>query len=85
MTKIIIIFIGLIFCNNVFAFSNLIIFGDSLSDVGNLPAASNPIYHYPPQQLDDYNADFYIPNSNPVNTNHGAYMAPIVSIFHTDK
>jgi phospholipase/lecithinase/hemolysin len=85
LTKIIIIFIGLIFCNNVFAFSNLIIFGDSLSDVGNLPAAANPICHYPPQQIDDYNADFYIPNSNPVNTSRGAYMAPIASIFHTDK
>ncbi|KPJ67407.1 MAG: hypothetical protein AMJ43_03875 [Coxiella sp. DG_40] len=85
MIKIITVFAGLIFSYCAFAFSNLIIFGDSLSDVGNLPAASNPIYRYPPQKLDDYNADFYIPNSNPVNTSHGAYMVPIASIFNTDK
>lgn len=71
--------IGLLFyCTSPFAqFSNLIVFGDSLSDVGNFPESSQIWWNpHAPKVLSNTVAQFYVPFSNPVNTKtNNPYLA----------
>lgn len=51
--------------------SNMIVFGDSLSDVGNFPESPKAFWNSKaPKSVLNSVADFYVPFSNPVNT-HG--------------
>lgn len=60
----------LLYCVSSFAqFSNMIVFGDSLSDGGNFPESSQ-IWWNPkaPKTVSNSIAQFYVPFSNPVDT-----------------
>jgi phospholipase/lecithinase/hemolysin len=56
--------LGINFSANA-AYSNLIVFGDSQSDIGNMPESSN-IGTIAPAYYDGLPYNLYIPNSNPV-------------------
>jgi len=60
-------------------FTNMIIFGDSLSDAGNVPERPIPYKTTPPKQLADLTQDFYVPISNPIDLN--GYHVSIVAQF----
>ena len=52
-------------------FSNLIIFGDSLSDSGNFPETQFAFHDLrAPKTLKNSTSNFYVPFSNPVNKNN---------------
>jgi phospholipase/lecithinase/hemolysin len=81
---------GLLFaltCINAWAmssFSNVVTFGDSLSDIGNLPMSSE-IYIDPHKSHEDVSNlidTLYVAVSNPVNLSDEAYSVPITQIFH---
>src|SRR6056297_604240 len=68
---------------NVYAaakYSNVIFFGDSLSDIGNFPMAAQP-YLNPNKAATVFNlyGMYYIPVSNPVNLS--GYKLSIVKLF----
>ena len=78
------IFLGSLFfiTTNVFSqFSNLIIFGDSLSDSGNFPeTVSAWVDLNKPKNIGNLYASYYVPFSNPVDT-----QSPIFTVPGTDK
>ncbi len=60
-------------------FSNLIVLGDSLSDIGNFPETPTAFVHTPPKTLADLQTAFYIPITNPINEN--GYKVSLVQLF----
>jgi phospholipase/lecithinase/hemolysin len=70
---------------NAAGFSNMIMFGDSLSDGGNLPESTTP-YIDPSQPKTAGNTDpeFYVPITNPVDTSHG-YANPLTISMRVKK
>ncbi len=59
-----------LFTTPLYAFSNLIVFGDSLSDVGNFPETIYPFKNPDAAKIvSNTNSQFYVPFSNPVDTN----------------
>lgn len=71
----------LIIGQSLFAFSNMIIFGDSLSDNGNFPESPTPyITSNAPHIVQNTNTPFYVPFSNPVDTSNGSGAPPLATI-----
>lgn len=68
MLKKILVLSLLIVTLNTFAFSNIILFGDSLTDIGNMPESPQPFLDMHNQTIDTSDAAFYVPFSNPVDT-----------------
>lgn len=66
------------------SFSNVIFFGDSLSDMGNFPMAKYPYLQtqLPPSLFNLYGM-FYVPVSNPVNL--AGYKLSIVKLFQLNR
>lgn len=66
--------------------SNIVVFGDSLSDGGNLPEVSTPfIDPNGPKVVSNTDAQFYVPISNPVDTSSTNATPPIIStsrVYH---
>lgn len=61
-------FSGLIPLCQAAPFSNMIVFGDSLSDIGNMPMSPRLVINQKkPSELNNMTATFYVPVSNPVN------------------
>ncbi len=63
------------------SFSNLIVFGDSLSDNGNFPESPHPFVH--PNQaktVGNTSTSFYVPFSNPVDLAKGSATPPLADI-----
>jgi phospholipase/lecithinase/hemolysin len=77
----------LFFCSNVLAqISNMIVFGDSLSDGGNFPESSQ-IWKNPGAKKDLSNAvaQIYVPFSNPVNTQNNDAAWPTLDDHYLSK
>ncbi|PIZ03874.1 MAG: hypothetical protein COY58_07225 [Gammaproteobacteria bacterium CG_4_10_14_0_8_um_filter_38_16] len=76
----VILSIGFLLCfSSSFAqFSNMIVFGDSLSDNGNFPESSR-IWKNPTaaKKINNTFAQFYVPFSNPVDTSKKQFSVPI--------
>ncbi|MDF1796728.1 MAG: SGNH/GDSL hydrolase family protein [Coxiellaceae bacterium] len=65
----------------LFAFSNLIVFGDSLSDIGNFPESPMPfIKRTSPKVVSNTSTSFYVPFSNPVDTSSGDATPPALNL-----
>ncbi len=63
------------------AFSNMIVFGDSLSDIGNFPESPTPFIKLnAPKVVSNTSTSFYVPFSNPVDTNSGNATPPALGI-----
>lgn len=65
-------------------FSRIVVFGDSLSDIGNYPEnpnwqVANPLPN--PKDPDNYNSMFYVPVSNPLNTGN-LRLVPMKLFLH---
>ncbi|MDF1655361.1 MAG: SGNH/GDSL hydrolase family protein [Coxiellaceae bacterium] len=66
------------------AFSNLIVFGDSLSDNGNFPESPTPfIKRNAPKVVSNTSTSFYVPFSNPVDRSNGNATPPALNIKET--
>ncbi len=73
--------LGLAISSSAMAFSNLIVFGDSLSDNGNFPEAPTPFKHTKaPKRVADTSTSFYVPFSNPVNFKTGNANPPTLRL-----
>lgn len=77
LSRIGIIFIFFISCS-IYAFSNLIVFGDSLSDSGNFPETQFAFHDlHAAKTLKNTNPHFYVPFSNPVDRHVPSQWPPI--------
>lgn len=68
-------------------FSNAIFFGDSLTDIGNLPEDAKPFVDpsKPKEDIENQTPNFYVPISSPINPNTQAESVPLTKVFHLNR